>query len=516
MQGQALSLQVRLRAQALTLFFCLCAAAGFLLLCTRSSPLYPMNDWNDANAFFTVGKAMAHGQVIYRDIFEQKGPYLYLLHAGAYLMFHTSFTGVFFFEVLALWITLFFAHKTMALFAPRGIALVFVPVLALAIVTAASFSKGDSAEEFCLPLLMVSLWAQMRHFKYRAGQPMNVGLVALVGAFAGIVLLTKYSMLGYFFGWAVVMFFDLFLAGKRREAFLFCAWFLGGMMAAALPWAFYFAAKGGLYDFIHAYFIVNLTTYGSKSGMLQRFLFVSVTMFFQSALNILPSLLSALGLGVFAVTKRMLQSAWGRMAPIICFAFLAVGVYGGERGYGYYHLIFTPFAVLGLSVLALSFPVYLKRVPAVALAVMLLTAFLPLSYVLSPNAFLMHIPREALVQYRFARVMNRRSTSPTLLNYGSLDNGFYTAANIVPNVRFFEKQNIDEERFPLNMQEQRRYVRETKTEFVVVKARESTAWNELDIDWLYENYTLIDEAPQGYGKTRERFLLFQDRRFARS
>ena len=38
---------------------CLLFAAVFLLLCTKSSPLYPLNEWVDANIYFTIGKVGA-------------------------------------------------------------------------------------------------------------------------------------------------------------------------------------------------------------------------------------------------------------------------------------------------------------------------------------------------------------------------------------------------------------------------------------------------------------------------
>ena len=47
-------------------------AAAFLAICSKSSPLYPFNDWGDINCFFTVGKSMMQGLVPYRDLYEQK------------------------------------------------------------------------------------------------------------------------------------------------------------------------------------------------------------------------------------------------------------------------------------------------------------------------------------------------------------------------------------------------------------------------------------------------------------
>ena len=75
------------------------ALTGFLtiLICSKSSPLYPLNDWVDANCYMTVGRAMTEGKLPYRDLFEHKGPLLYILHAAAALVSDSSFLGIFFF-----------------------------------------------------------------------------------------------------------------------------------------------------------------------------------------------------------------------------------------------------------------------------------------------------------------------------------------------------------------------------------------------------------------------------------
>ena len=81
--------------------FCLTASAVLLLLCSQCSPLYPINVWCDANCLLTVGRVMKAGGVVYRDIYEQKGPTLYLLHMIAACMSDSSFLGVYVLEALS-------------------------------------------------------------------------------------------------------------------------------------------------------------------------------------------------------------------------------------------------------------------------------------------------------------------------------------------------------------------------------------------------------------------------------
>jgi hypothetical protein len=91
------------------------------LRCTKSSPLYPLNDWVDANIYFTIGKGMMHGRVPYVDLYDQKGPVAFLLFGLASLVSGTSFFGVYLLETLALAGFLYAAYKTISLFTERAV-----------------------------------------------------------------------------------------------------------------------------------------------------------------------------------------------------------------------------------------------------------------------------------------------------------------------------------------------------------------------------------------------------------
>jgi len=59
------------------------------------------------------------------------------------------------------------------------------------------------------------------------------------------------------------------------------------------------------------------------------------------------------------------------------------------------------------------------------------------------------VNKEDLVQYKFAAIINQ-TEGATLLNYGSLDGGFYTVSGIVPNVKYFHKIMFREENTQLS------------------------------------------------------------------
>ena len=74
--------------QILFFLFAALAAVLSLTVCTKSSFLYPLNDWVDVHCYFTVGRGILHGMVPYRDLYEQKGPLVYFLYYIHILFLH--------------------------------------------------------------------------------------------------------------------------------------------------------------------------------------------------------------------------------------------------------------------------------------------------------------------------------------------------------------------------------------------------------------------------------------------
>lgn len=260
-------LWIRFQKQWKIILFCFALSALFLLICTKASFLYPINDWNDSNCFFTVGKGMMQGKVPYRDLFEQKGPLLYFIHGLASLISFDSFFGVFFFEILSFGIFLWFSYRIILLFSQKAYAYVLLPVLSVAVLSSSSFCKGDSAEEFCLPLLSASLFYLLRYMKKKERSPMSYLTVMFQGILAGCVLWIKYTMLGFWFAWMMMVFLDTLRQKQIKRAFFSCIMFLLGMILTAVPWVVYFACNHALYDFINAYFYVNIFGYSHPMGV---------------------------------------------------------------------------------------------------------------------------------------------------------------------------------------------------------------------------------------------------------
>ena len=480
------------RRQGLILLLCVLTAAVFIGLCSRSSPLYPFNDWDDNNCFFTVGKSMLHGRVVYRDIYEQKGVLLYFLYGLAYLVSHTSFAGVYLLETLSFSAFLYLAYRTARLFVSRLPACLMLPCLAAVVCSSYSFFLGGSVEQLCLPLIYLPLYCFLQTAERGEGPLPGKGTVIGLGFAAGCVLWMKYTLLGIYVGY--VLFIAVYLLSRREFAALFRAagQFLLGVLAASAPWLLYFAVNGALKDLFTVYFYNNIFLYTEMEE--SRLALAMANLKAGILWNSRTSLAIALGFLAALLSKR----DWAFKAGLFSlYASCTAFVFISGVAYDYYALALAALAVPGFVFLAWAAQKGAEKLfrrdwpKRRALAsVLLYAAILMLggvfAYRHSVNSFYMAYDREDMWYTRFAETI-KASEDKSLLNYGFMDLGLYTLTDLVPETRYFCTLNIT---LPEMYEAMDEALRERRTAFVLAVSA--------DEPLLTENYELIDSAESIY------------------
>ena len=448
--------RARLREGAATLFCCLLASAALLLLCTQSSLLYPTNTWADANCLLTVGRVMRAGGVLYRDIYEQKGPTLYLLHALAACISDTSFLGVFILEVVSLTAALTAACRLLRRRLSLPLSLAGGVLLGAAMLVSSAFAQGDSAEEFCLPLLLGALLIAVCEYEREAG-PMRPSLLFVCGLLAGGVATIKYTMLGQFIGLCAVEGVLALRRGGFTRALRSAGVFLAGMAAPVVVWAAYFAASGALDDAFTAYIVNNTMLYdGGSSSMgwasLPGYLL-------RNALWILPA---ALGLLHTALRRDMSPAARAAVLAMAGGQLVAVCFLG--RVWPYCPLALSVFSTLGFGILLAWGARYGRWFSRAALPLSAAAA-LALAFFASPNAPVRGVPYEETAQARLARYIE---PGATLLQYSHLDDGLYLASGTLPQEKYFVRLNVN---LPEMQEALDRYVEQSLPDYVLISWR---------------------------------------------
>lgn len=442
------------------MLICFISALITITICSRSSFIYPYNDWYDANCFFTVGKGMMNGLVPYKDLLEQKGPFIYVLHGIAWLISHESFFGVYLIELACQTIFLYYSYRIVELYS-RNNAVYLIPVLSVICCTSYAFYYGDSAEELCLPFLSASLYLFVKAIV--EDKDLTIKQSVLIGVLSGCVFWAKFSLIGMYLGWYIVTAFCM-VNEKKVSHLLKTTMYIGlGVCISSLPYLVYFGINGAIKDWLEVYFYNNLFLYtentGNSSGILKN-VYTGIYNVLENNQAVFYLLLMGLIYKMFS--KENKENVY--LLSMLSGMFLLV--YVGGRHYFYYSIILNVFSVYGLLFLktvvldALNNRIKYSCVK-VTIIIMCISAIA--SYFLTINRYMIGRDKNELPQYQFAQII-KQSNNPTILNYGFLDGGFYTTSNVLPNCRYFCKLNVQFQQM-YDMQEY--YLNNGLCEFVV-------------------------------------------------
>lgn len=481
-------------------------AAAFLplLISSKCSPLYPFNDWPDLNIFFTIGKGMVHGKVIYADLMDHKGPYVYALSALAYLVSHDTFIGVFLQELINMFFFLFFAWRTIGLYVKTEDSCIWLlPLLSAGVAGSKSFVHGGSMEEFCIGIFAYGIYSLLRFLREEPKPEMKSGTLVLNGVLAGILFWSKFTVLGFYMAWMVVVMAVYLFHKQYRQLLQSVGIFLAAFLAPTIPWLLYFGYHHQIGTWLQVYLWNNIFGYSTTGDVsLGAKLALALLTGFRSVKdphNLCYGLLLMVGCIVFVCLPGRMVSLWEKAAVALLGVASVLGIFIGGTLQDYYSMplaAFSTFGVLtaaiGVSQLKERLGRQNKRAEAIGTGilgvVMLLTGFL-LDYRISSNVYLLQYEREEMPQYRFAELI-RKSEDTSILNYGFLDGGFYTVLDQVPQVQYFCTMNINSS---FVFMEQNTYVEQELTNWVVTWKGYTAQEEELrNLPVLSEHYELVD------------------------
>lgn len=457
------------KERVLALMLALVSAAAVLLIASSSSPLYATNFWTDTNIYFTIGRGMTRGLMPYTDLFDHKGPLLYMLYALGALVSDTTFFGVFLLEAASLTAALMLAYQTVGLFGRGRLNLLAIPVTACVTATCTAFNQGGSAEEFVLPALMLAIYAVLRRFEEgeRCAHPAR--LYVAFGAAMGWVFAIKYTDCGLFFGLAAAALLWEWRRRGFRAAFRCGLWCLLGMALVVAPIALYLAWGGALASCIEVYFYENMFLYAGEPMSLGAHIYNALAYLrTQSLANPVVAAMAMAGCAMAAV-RSLLRREKGFLLEAAAMplgaGLLLLFAYWGEMAHPYYALVFAALTPLALCPLG-RLTGRLRARGWALLPLGALVACVPLCLTLCAAVPMMGVSRGYMPQTHFAQII-REVENPTLLDWTSLDQGFYLAADVTPTCRYFVNNNLDSEEKKRAYQEA---VASGEVQFIVVNA----------------------------------------------
>ena len=396
---------------------------AFLIMtfCSRNSFLYPFNFECDINIYKTIGRGMMDGLLPYRDLFDHKGPYVFIL----FYILETWEPLVFILEVVLCAITLYYAYFVMMLLG-KGNKLGLI-AFAIVVYFNVSFHSGGAVEEFFLPMGMYMTYKGL-DFLIDNSEPSSLQLI-LIGILGGFILWSKFSILGFFIGWCIVPLIRTY-QWKGIKGVLHWIYMIGlGVIITTLPLMIYFLVTGTMGDFIDAYFLSNLQ-YVQGDG-----LFINILVAFTYLVKQGGGVLLALVIpGIICLFKKDYKVDV-RIYLFLILAFTILGQYSGGRVYTQYFFPLSIFALFSV----IEFTKHdIHNIIRVAFALIIIT----LSCYLNKDIKIIGFDETKTPQYVFAEIMNQ-DEEPSLLLYNCMDYGFYDKADITPNCKYFFECSIE-------------------------------------------------------------------------
>lgn len=334
----------------------------FLFVIFRLPSLSEPHWYGDEGIYQVVGRAIDSGRLLYKDIWDNKPPLLYLVYAGVY-------GNLFLAKLLSLAAGLIsiitFYMLSLRLFKGNAYA-TYISTSVYAILFGLPFLEGNIANAENFMLLPVTLAAYLLMI-YQENK--KIGILILSGFVLSLAFVTKVVALFDFSAFLIYLVLITRIPKSKSELrpFLYFALaFFSSMIGVAL----YFFLKGALQDFVSSVFFQNVSYVGDQN----HFIFPLGGLFVKSVVLVAV---------LFVITNQRKKLSGATIFLYVWFAFSLYNTLFSERPYTHYLLELLPvFAllvghifikaktrivdvvliILAIGVSIFYFPVYVKTI----------------------------------------------------------------------------------------------------------------------------------------------------------
>lgn len=460
-----------------------------MLFVSQSSPLYVMNFWDDSNIYHTVSRAMLNGKLLYRDIYDPKGPFMFFIQIPGVMLSPENFWGMYITEAVAIALWIIVSYKCITLFVNPGkfTILLFSPISMMALISH-SFHYGGSAEEFLLPIFGYTLYIGLKCIKEE--RFFTIKEAFIIGVLSSIVFWTKYNLCGIFLGFVVFVIIYAIRNHQLIKLPKLIGAFLVGFIVICIPVGIYFIVNGSLKDLFDGYFESILSVYikknrsmyaesatirSSDSPFLIGFIKDQMSMFIDNYKYEHSLFLSFFASFIFLASQKNKKML---MFFILTLGSCSLGIFGMGFQMPYYLMglkAFVVFALIPLFILIEKVESKFKAKTMVTWLSVFAALCLTATFIMeSPSLFMLGRKKVEYPQFQIAEVIAADGISePKILNFGFLDSGFFLACDVMPfNTQYCTKYYFDEQN-------------------EIIKAREADYIITKDKTYDWEGYELI-------------------------
>ncbi|QWR76320.1 glycosyltransferase family 39 protein [Candidatus Magnetomonas plexicatena] len=228
--------------------------SAFILLQSPLAPFANKMVYNDSAIYIYSAKEILKGKLMYKEIFDHKGPMLYVINIIGLWILKGNLTGIWLVELFFLFITSLYIFKTARFFVDDKVAV--ISSIYLLFTLPPLISHGNIPEEYALPFMAVSGYILTGYItKQRVMKYLDVLLVSVCFS---MTFLLRPNLVPLWTGFAVVILFSLIRERKYKDIFTYSSLVITGVVLTVLPFLLYALKNKILSDAIFCIWKFNM------------------------------------------------------------------------------------------------------------------------------------------------------------------------------------------------------------------------------------------------------------------
>ena len=297
--------------------------------------------YSDNAVFYLMGRGILKGQVLYKDMFDHKTPYIYLLNSLA-AIFEKNHLGLYIITSLILFVSIYYTYKIIRLFNENDIISLTGSVFICLFLNNANLTLGFlRTEGYAIALMLPSLYLFLIFF-LNDNKEFNLYHMFIIGILAGLTLFINIKSSILYVPFAISTCFVL-LKNKSYKNIILC--FITGIIAvliSGIPMIIYFIKNNCFYEAIDAIFRVNgiyANPFSSITANDENFIQIILRIVRVHPVLTIIILIEFISILLYKTKKEIKLSTLSSF--IICLIYTMTI----NRPYTYYYTILIPFLI---------------------------------------------------------------------------------------------------------------------------------------------------------------------------